>query len=384
MYLFERFFGLFVFLTTLVLITIHISHSNTKKVKKTLIIYLLLLVIMGYLYKPSYQADLYRILNSLETYYSFMPFDSVKDKILTSATPSAVILYFAFSKFNWPHLLPAFAAAVYYGCFFYIIYKTSIKYNISSKLVAKGLFFFMISGQFIEAVSNIRFPLAMALISFCIFRETIEGKKGIINLFIYLFAGLLHQAALFLVVFRVAYLLFQKSRSVFDAVIKLIICVIAFLLLIRYGGFYLTSLFDKASNYIENKVYSYIWEYIIAWICVTFVIINFMFYNNKVKKVNVVESKNHKSIEINNYSRFVIFVLVISVIFCFEYSIFHRFVMLLNFLFIPLYMIALSDMYSRKVNTRNYNLIIFALKCILFVLVFSRGNLSALKFFVID
>lgn len=376
MYFGARIFGISTFIIFIFLMNYVISRiHNNNTLKKLFIFYISGLTIMAYNYVPSTSADLYRIMGFLETHYSKMSFQTIMQLIQSNGNKAAEILYYIFGKIGNPHLLPAFVALVYYGVFFYIVYRTKCLYNIKNKYVANSIMLFMISGQYLEVISNIRFPLAMSLICFCIFNEIIEQKRKIYYIFIYVFSAFLHQATMILVTIRVLYFVFQKSKNMYFKLFRPVILMIVIFCLFYFANGYITDAVNTGLSYISNEEsYSYFWEFLIAIICIIYMIISMKLFSNISRKFNLMSMREH------NYTKFINFMIFVVIVCIVEYSMFTRFRTYVEFLFIPLHMILLQRLSEVRYKVRDYSILTLFTKIILFFIVFSRGNMTALKF----
>ena len=74
MNIFARAIGVGTYIAILLIVIGFMQHQDRKNAKKMLFVYLIVLVMMGYLYKPDQTADLYRYIKNMN-YYALFPFE---------------------------------------------------------------------------------------------------------------------------------------------------------------------------------------------------------------------------------------------------------------------------------------------------------------------
>ena len=380
MFLTERIIGIFVFAATLILISILISSCNSiQKTKKILIIYLLLLFLMGYFYCPYKTADLFYIENLINTNLKNKNLAEILTFFQNAGYRIFYIYYWIFGKIGNVRLLPATTAALFYGNCFYILYKSSIRFNLSSKSMSRTLLFFMAGGQFLEVISGIKSLLAFSIVALCCYKEFVDNKSFISQLPLYLLASLLHDAALIAVGFRLFYLLFQKEKKIIVRIRNYLLFGIFIFLAFKYGKEIILGATNKGQGYINGTVYSNSWEYIIAVISDLFMIYS-IFLINKITKIDI-DLKNN----IRKLLHFITWLLLFDCVFVFEYSIFHRYRTFIMLLIIPLVGILFEKCKNKEYAFLNKYYAVFQLYFVLSMgLSLIRGNLSSLKFFELE
>ena len=133
MFLIERIIGIIVFIFTLFVFSSLISKCKSiKQTKKILIAYIIVLFITGYFYLPYYTADLYYIKNLISSSLVKKDFSEIILMFQNQRYQIYYIYYWIFGKIGNISLLPATTAAIFYSNVFYILYKSSIKYEIST------------------------------------------------------------------------------------------------------------------------------------------------------------------------------------------------------------------------------------------------------------
>ena len=370
----ERMFSIFIYVLFIFFFTFLISKSKNKDLKKILFIYTLILAVMGLIYKPPITADVYRINEDIRLYYSNMSFETLISWMKNSTIPVAQLYFFIFGKIGIGGLISAVTGYIFYMNIFHIIQKSSEKYNLSMKNIAKILFYFMVIGQYIEVISGVRFMLGSSIVARCVIDELFDNKNPLKNILLYTIAGLFHPAVLVLVVFRFSYLIFQTEKKGIKKVLNYIIVFLLTFVILKYGSSYILGATNKAKSYLNGNIYSYKWEYLIGFVNIIYIVI----YKLKIQNLN---NKN-ASKEIININKFLNIVLVFTILFVSEYSIFHRYRYFATILFIPTYAFYLDYIEKNKIqNAGKFKTLMAALNLLVLFLAASRGNLCGLNFF---
>lgn len=380
MFLFERIIGITVFTILFILIFSFISNCKTiKQTKKILIFYVVSLSIIGYFYYPYKTADLYYIYNLINTNLIYKNFQDIIVIFKDTGYSLYYVYYWIFGKIGVVHLLPSVTVMFFYSNVFYILYKSCEKFDLSPKTMSKTLLFFMAGGQFLEVASGIKSMFALSIVALCCYKEFVEKKSFISNAPLYLMAALIHDAALIAVGFRLFYLIFQKENKWIIKFRNILLFIIFALFSIKYGGGIIQGATSKGQGYINGNVYSNIWEYIIAFICDLFMIYSVVLIR-KIKKLDL--ELNDK---MNKLLTFVTILLLIDMIFIFEYSIFHRYRTFIMIIIIPIVAILLEKAYKKEYKfLKNYNFFFRVYFFFNMGLSLIRGNLSSLKFFELN
>lgn len=365
MYLTERIISLLIFMSVTIFTYLVLLKTKLKSQKYVLVFYIAILAFLAYSYKPLVTADLYRIQESLSTYYYNMNFDKLVKVLQNSLTPVASLYYFIFSKFNNVQLLPAFTSIVFYGNIFYILYEYAKEKNLKNTVVANTFLFFMFTGQFLEVISGIRCLMGFSLIANCIFREYFKNKSLFKNIVIYVIASLLHPACLVLTAIRFMIYIFKENKRNFVFILFSIGITGA---MIYYGLPYISHAFEYGKSYLNSNVYSYIWEYLIGIIILIFMLVNYLFY------------KSHNE-DNKNYSGLLCILIIGLFIFSFEYSIFHRFTIFLTMIGLPMIESNLAYMKKDIKVYGKYNFLFCLTVLAIGFIVFTRGNLCGYKMF---
>lgn len=370
MFLIERLVGVGTFTIILLFVCFLISICKSNRgVRFVLFLYTIVLSIMGFFYVPYVTADLYRIYGFLDLFKTF-DFNALWDRYQDSSSPIAYIYYWLVSKTGENRLLPAITAFVCFSCIFYIIGKTAKIYDISRKNTALSVFFIMSVGFYLGMISGIRSTLAICLIAYCFFRETVEKKFRIYHIFIYVFAALIHNFAVVIIIIRLTIPFFVRSTKPWKKVAYTVFLCILSIFIVRNVSELLGSVFEKAKEYITGNLYSYGWGYLINSIIIFTAI---YFLKNLPKLINS-ENGNLKQTKI-----FSIVLIIIALVFCFEYSIFARTSnVLLPIVSIPCLMVSLE----KSKNLRVFNTVLI-LSMVIMILSFTRGSMCSYKFFVL-
>ena len=196
------------------------------------------------------------------------------------------------------------------------------------------------------------------------------NKNIIYNIFFYIFAVLLHNAAMPLTGMRFICLLFEKKKKPVWTIINFLIALGSILLALRLGNDYIDAALEKATLYMSQNTYSYIWEYIIASIGILLIL--YVLY--KLKKRYPMEWIRTKA-----PARYLLLNLVYTLFFFNVYSIFHRFFSASLICSIPIIIEFFSCEYAKQRYKMRFRVVLVLL--IILLLASIRGNLSGYKFF---
>lgn len=376
MFLFERLFGISVYMLVLVFICFLLLKSNIPS-RSILKFYLVCLCCMAFLYKPHTTADLYRIFEQMD-YFSSMRFGVFwENYAVGSSIPLARLLFWIFGKTGRNELISVFSTFFCYSIIFYVMNKTKQRYDISNKTVAAVLFFVMSTSMYISVIGGIRMMIALSMLLFSFFRATVEKRIKVIDILFLIASVLIHTMSLVVIGIIALTLLFDSNKNVLKK-----IGYVFFIALIGtafWGGFseIVQGVFDKFYDYILGEKYSDPWEYLMgAFIIILLLLVFFEF--KMIRKAGYYK-------EVNKCSMAAVSCMVLAVCFCFEFSIFYRFGGHLAVMFsIPSMMIAMdrkvgqSGIFFKRIDMRAL-VILFA--CVIAAISCSRGSLSSLKFF---
>jgi len=378
MFIYERILSLFIYFVILLITTFLIQKkSNFKHLNKILFIYVILLSIMAYFYKPYKTADLYRIFEQMKLYYEPLNFQQFLNWASHNSNFFGMLYFYVFSKTGIYNLMPAITAFIFYGLVFKIFLKSQNIFYVNQKDLVFIFLFIMAGGQYVEVISGIRFMLSMVIVSYCIFCENYCGKNIFQNILLYIFSSLIHPASLVISLLRFIYLLFQTEKNKYNKIFKVIFISIFLIFIFILAKSQIVDALNKAEAYATNDIYSYTWEYIIA-----FLIMIYMYFVLKCfKRIDKINYKKNL-----NYIRFFKMMYIITFCLFFVYSIFHRYRSFLSIIFIPILFSVYKKMEEKGMEEKrkNFNNITLLFLIILFVLIFVRGNLCGLNFFLFN
>ena len=380
MFLIERIVSLLVYAVTLVVTCYLIGRVARKQYKVILVIYLLVLAIFAFNYKPYVTADLYRLREYIQ-YWIHLDFLDVIKYALENSTPIWVLYSYIISKLGNLNWLQTVTCLWCFGNVFYIISHEIGRHNIGGKYRAEVLFYIMAVGAFyLQTISGIRSMLGMSIAAFCLYREVVEKKSITAHLPLWLFAALIHTSTMVLVISRCLFLLIQSQSVAKKILISAGVFVFA-LLSLRYLGEYIRASFTYGLGYLNaEEEYTYIWEIIIGLIETVetvYVLINY-------KKM--ITNCGYKSVECGREDLF-LFTLIWSVVSVvalpFSYAVFRRYTIFCTVISIPL----VAFLFGKDVDESDSKRIfrtLFGFSFLIFALSGVRGDLCGYKFFVLE
>lgn len=374
MFLVERLIGVGTYCFVLVMVCILLGFS-TVSVRKLLGGYTVTLCVMAFCYEPYTTADLYRIYEMVRE-FSALDLASFFDVYVRKTTvPFARILYWLIGKTGIPRLLPAVTCLICYGCIFYMLCRTAERSGAGRGTLAAAVFFLMSTGSYMVLISNIRTMLALALIAFCFYRETVERKFSLLHGLLYLVAAGTHNLGVVLLVLRLLCPLADRRLTAGRrAAYFLCLCggITCAAVMLRPA---LEALSDKFCAYVLGKQYSYFWEYVIAGI----VLLSELCILRQFGR-----GKEDRYGEYAGLGRLLKLCLLIAVAFCFEFSMFHRLVTYIApMLAVPLMMLVPGRQREKQPAGPGTQTAVMALSVCALILSCMRGSLCSLKFFVL-
>ena len=373
MFIVERLIGVGIYFYFLAAVCLVIAFSDIR-LKYITRAYTVILAAMGFLYKPYITADLYRINESLRQFsdYGFSRFYSIFVK--DSSIPAARIFYWIIGKTGVSELLPALTCLIVYSSIFYIFVKSAEKYGTDRKSIAVTMFFIMSSGCYMMVISNIRTMIAISLICFCTYRETVEKKYSVFNIILYIIAALSHNLSVIILAIRIAIIVLDKRKTLAKRILWLAVFAIGLAVIALRFSYIFSSVFEKAISYITEDGYSYIWDYIIAVLAFIVEATALVYCMKKRKECPELTSNNN----------FLLLCLGLAVIFCYEFSIFHRLIIYISpVLSIPSLLFCLRSESGKKAlfGVMYYRDFVLLISVISMVISCTRGSLCSLKFF---
>lgn len=379
MYLLERLFGIAAYVYMLGMACVLIAFTKVN-IKTVLRLYIAGLCVMGFFYTPSVTGDLYRIYGVMDWYATMELGHFFEELVITSTVPAARLLFWAVAKTGINRLLPVVSAIICYGMIFSCLDKSRRLCNISRQNFAIALFVLMTTSIYISVVGGIRMMIAMALVVYCFFRETVEHKFGPRHVIFYLIAVLMHNMGVVMLVMRLITVVLDGSKKLWLRLgIVAVAMAAAAVVLMRYG-FFVTALLDKVYAYLVEESHSDTWEYIIGLLLLAGVVLVYVKYRacgcpGKYPALKELNFCMHLST-------------VLGVLFCFVFTIFYRFVgHLTPILAMPMLMGALQEsegQRSRGAAQIPFRVAVLLYGCIVLIISCTRGSLSSLKFFVLS
>lgn len=380
MFLLERLVGVSIYCCVLVIVYLLIAASNRMKCKTILGLYVVALSVMAYFYEPYTTADLYRIFLTMDL---FAPLDFAyffETYAITSSAPIGRTIFWLFAKMGDYHLISVASTMISYSLIFYILLKAQAKYSISRANLALSLLFLMSTSIYISVIAGIRMMIAMSLIVFCFFRESVEHRFKLFHILFYMVAVFIHNMAIIILGVRMLAAFFSpKTRTTtrLAIVLLVLICGAVFVLFFDYM---VKDVFDTILHYLFEPSYSDPWEYIIG-------ILIALLYFVLVRRFHL-QSCGKTYRELATYNRAAKISMLISVAFCFVFSIFYRFIgHLIPILIMPMMMIVLREeqkQRARRYAKMSFQRIVLIYSGIILFLNCARGSLSCLKFFVLS
>lgn len=379
MFLFERVFGFSLYMFVLLFVCVLLSKT-TLSCKITLRFYIFCLCIMAFFYEPYITADLYRTFEMM-SYFAEMDFHYFwANYVYGDSTAVAKLLYWCIGKTGINALLPTFSAFTCYSFIFYIILRTKKLFSVSKQNVAYVLFFVMTTSIYISVIGGIRMMLALSMIAFSYFRNTIEKKGNFFDIFLYVAALFLHTMSLPVIGICVVVALLNSSAKYASKFVVSITIGVLFCIFLNNFSYIAGGLYEKILHYIvQGNGYYDMWEYIMG----SLVLIMLLFFIYEFRPLSGSEDCRI----LKAYNAVTVWSMVIAVCFCFEFSIFYRFGGQLAVIFsIPMMMVTLektSGKQSRVLKGTDIRSIFMLLSLIIAFISCTRGSLSSLKFFIL-
>lgn len=373
MFLIERIIGVSTYVMIMFVMCFLIYKTTNKKQIKTILkIYWFLLAVLAFFYIPTESADLSRYISAAKLYSSFSVEEIVK--ILgNSKVPMQIIYFYLLGLTKINGLIPAVTSMLFYGFSFSILYDAIKRFELNNKSASISLLFFMEMGGFLCVISGIRSFVAFSAIAYCCYYELIGNKSFVKHIPLYLFASLMHPAAMVLTIIRLLTILINKEKSNLKKIGNFFLVGILIVLIFKYGSQYIDAILDKTDTYVSGDGYSYIWEYLISWIYMIFSTLFILIIKTDTSKEN--------EISIFNYKNFILLINFIIFIFSFEYSIFTRFQLFSSILFLPYFSICLS---STKKESKFFTFAFIFVSVAIFAIACTRGNLCGFKFLLFN
>lgn len=376
MFLFERLIGIGIYMSILVVICVLITYAKQKSAS-ILNFYLFCLCVMAFFYKPYITGDLYRTYVYVDFFSDMNFWYFFENYAITTSIPMARILFWFVGKTGINELLPVISAFICYSSIFYIIVKIQTIFNISKKNVAYTLFFLMTTSIYISVIGGIRMMIALALVAFCFFREAIEKKFRVFHIAFYLIALLMHNVAAVVIAIRFFVMIFDSRKKWSQKIMYVVFLGILGGIFMVFFNNVMLDVFEKAQTYLQNDMHSDFWEYIMgALILILFITLLSNYFGYGYHKM-------YSNLQL--FNMVMILSIIIAIIFCFEFSIFYRFIGHFAVVFsIPMLMVTLEKSYkkpSKLFRFFDFKSIFLILNTLIMMISCLRGSMSSLKFF---
>ena len=369
--------GVGIYSLLLAIICILIAYTGIEY-RVLLGVYSAILAIMAFFYEPYITADLYRIIHTMKIYGSMSFSGFASEFLLTSSSPLPRVVYWLLGKLGAYHLVSSISSLICYGLFFRIMTAVAEKYAISRANVAITLAFLMSTSIYISVIGGIRMMIAISVIAFCFFRETVEQKSGFLNYVWYACAVLTHNIALVVIAVRVLVIFFSSERMLAAKIRTTLIFSAVFVFIALAFNSFFAGVFEKVAYYLFEESYSDNWEYIMgALIFCLFVVLYFKFRN-----MGRTDYAELMPITIG-----AVISAVIAVAFFNVFSFFYRLIgHIVPILAIPMLMLTLEHGEVRQSSYKKLSIqsIVLVFSILILFLSISRGSLSSLKFFTFE
>lgn len=379
-FLVERITSLLVYALALLLAYQLIGRVVRNQYSFILVVYLGILAVFAFNYKPYVTADLYRLREYIE-YWIYKDWGDAVRYANNSSSPAWVIYSYIISKLGNINWLQTITCMWCFGNVFYIIAHEIERYNIEGKYRSLLLLYIMAIGAFyLQTISGIRSMLGISIVAFCLYRETVERKSFITHFPLWLFAALIHTSTMILVISRFLFLIVQCQgvyKKMFMTAVVLALAMFSF----KYLGDYISSSFEYGQSYLSNsKEYTYVWEIIIGLIEA----IETFYVLIKYKRTAMSRSREPSECGGRDLYLFTLIWTVVSILALpFSYAIFRRYTMLCTLTSIPLVANLLDIDMDKAERKRTYNNLLI-LSIVIFVLSGLRGDLCGYKFFILE
>ena len=244
MYIFEMIFLMF------------FSLTNFNK-KMYMGIVLISISFYAYIYDPPVTFDLYR---------HFLALDSIRlygeYSLVYLTAPLSREYFFLIAKFNDNHLLPVVTSLLIYLISFFVINKACKKFGVVGNRELFVIFLFVALYEYPLMLSNIRYPLALALFSLFFYYDVFEQKKYFRMLYILLL--FLHPGTAILIGLRILSCL--KRRYIFLILMvgtiaayligdNLLIIVLNIIAPVLNNDVFVTGMHDMFLNYTSEDAF---------------------------------------------------------------------------------------------------------------------------------
>ncbi len=345
------------------------NAKTEKRVAFILNLYLAFLCVMAFFYIPTETTDLFRLRKMSDSWMKFNFGDFFNNIMIKSYVPVSYFMMYLCGKTGITGLLPMLSALVFYYNMFYILKDLNLRHRISPPSLSLGFLFLMSSDIFLEVISGVRCFAAISILARCFYDEMFNDKSVGKNVIWCILASLMHSLALVLYAIRICLLIYSKKNRFLNICTGAVVFGIAFI----WGRNYLDASIVKMSDYITRGEYSFAWGRLLDLLSLTVIILSII----KITKIGF-ENKYISYEAINQMRLITTCLVIIALMFSFEYSIFHRTIVFVSMLLIPIISIKCNVKTSE-----NYRAFIKLASILLLIVCCSRGNLSGYKLYLL-
>ena len=379
MYLLERLFGIAVYVYMLGMTCVLLAFTKVN-IKAVLWLYIAGLCVTGFFYTPSETGDLYRIYEAMDWYATMDLRFFVKNYVVDSSVPASRLLFWLVASTGVNRLLPVVSALLCYGLLFSVLDRSRKLLGISRQNFAIALFVLMTTSAYISVVGGVRMMIAMTLVVYCFFRESVEHRSALPHLPLYLIAVLMHNMGVAILGMRLLALMMNGNRKLRLRLAVVFLAAVAVTVVMARYGFFAEALLEKIREYLTEDSYSDTWEYMMGILIA--VGIGIMYFKYRAWGC----AARQPMLKELNFSMLLSGVL--GAVFCFVFTIFYRFVgHLMPVLAMPMLMTTLQTSEGKPVRGKvqiPFRMGVILFGCILLLISCARGSLSSLKFFVLS
>lgn len=162
---------------------------------------------------PNSEMDLFRY-HSWINEFRLYGMSYFSNSMYGESSPLSAIFLFLVSLTPWNGLFQSAGIFLIYGLSLRIIYKYSIKFNISKQGMLVALLYFVGVTSFFMISSTIRSALAFALFAFFLYSEIIENMNKWLCWIIYILLLGLHSSVIILLILRIVLEIVEKSQKI--------------------------------------------------------------------------------------------------------------------------------------------------------------------------
>ncbi len=374
MFVLARIFGVLSYVVSSIFFLMLAKRVKKSQTKIVIMLYLFVLCIIAYFYEPYITSDLYRIRIYVKDCASMSwenLFISIKEGTSALAsTPASMIYYKLIGMFENDGMIAAISCLIIYGMIFFMLVDYKQRMNISNRSFVFVLFCFIAMDYFMPSIATIRSYLAAVFVAFCIYRENIKNKLGVLNIFLYVAALFLHSIGVALVAFRLFFFMIEKDSTIFIRILKIIVISVCIIVLSVYLKTFIEQNIMKAIGYLRNNIYSYMWEWILCLIQtgLYFVIIK------QSKKIEIFQ----KITELKKYKKLLILSEIVLIACNVSFSFLQRWCFFMALIILPVFMQMIEN--EIKNGNKKIQKMMLYTSIIVYALTCSRGYLCSLKF----